>query len=85
MQNKNQIMADEKEIQEKTIAEDIVVTKYKSAGEIVNKTLKTVIGLCVVDASVRDICTKSDNLILEETGKVSFRFYIFFKSSFVQR
>lgn len=63
-------MADEKEVQEKTIAEDIVVTKYKSAGEIVNKTLKTVIGLCVADASVRDICTKSDNLILEETGKV---------------
>ncbi|KAL5293479.1 PA2G4 family protein [Megaselia abdita] len=63
-------MADEKEIQEKTIAEDIVVTKYKSAGEIVNKTLKAVIGFCVADASVRDICTKSDNLILEETNKV---------------
>jgi len=47
-----------------------VVNKYKSAGEIVNKTLKAVIGFCVADASVRDICTKSDNLILEETGKV---------------
>lgn len=29
-------MADEKDVVEKTIAEDLVVTKYKMAGEIVN-------------------------------------------------
>lgn len=29
-------MADDKEVVEKTIAEDLVVTKYKLAGEIVN-------------------------------------------------
>jgi len=64
-------MADvEKETPEKTIAEDLVVTKYKLAGEIVNKSLKAVIDLCIADASVRDICTKGDNLIIEETGKV---------------
>ncbi|KAH8365670.1 hypothetical protein KR093_003177 [Drosophila rubida] len=63
-------MADVEKEPEKTIAEDLVVTKYKLAGEIVNKTLKTVIGLCVVDASVREICTKGDNLLTEETGKV---------------
>jgi len=63
-------MADDKDVNEKTCAEDIVVTKYKNAGEIVNRTLKTVIGLCVADASVRDICSKGDELILEETGKV---------------
>ncbi|EDV96801.1 proliferation-associated protein 2G4 [Drosophila grimshawi] len=63
-------MADVEKEPEKTIAEDLVVTKYKLAGEIVNKTLKTVIGLCVNDASVRDICTKGDNLLTEETGKV---------------
>ncbi|XP_011209005.1 proliferation-associated protein 2G4 [Bactrocera dorsalis] len=60
----------EKEVPEKTIAEDLVVTKYKLAGEIVNKTLKAVIDLCVVEASVRDICTKGDNLIVDETSKV---------------
>ncbi|XP_073842294.1 proliferation-associated protein 2G4 [Musca autumnalis] len=58
------------EKEEKTIAEDLVVTKYKLAGEIVNKTLKAVIDLCVAGASVRDICTKSDNLLTEETSKV---------------
>ncbi|XP_022218714.1 proliferation-associated protein 2G4 [Drosophila obscura] len=64
-------MADaEKEQPEKTIAEDLVVTKYKLAGEIVNKTLKAVIGLCVADASAREICTQGDNLLTEETGKV---------------
>lgn len=30
------IMADDKDVAEKTIAEDLVVTKYKMAGEIVN-------------------------------------------------
>lgn len=36
-------MADEKEV-EKTIAEDLVVTKYKLAGQIVNRkySLKTI-------------------------------------------
>lgn len=29
-------MADDKEVAEKTISEDLVVTKYKLAGEIVN-------------------------------------------------
>lgn len=33
-------MADDKESVEKTIAEDLVVTKYKLAGEIVNSKLK---------------------------------------------
>ncbi|XP_011180648.1 proliferation-associated protein 2G4 [Zeugodacus cucurbitae] len=60
----------EKEVPEKTIAEDLVVTKYKLAGEIVNKTLKAVIDVCVAEASVRDICTKGDNLIIDETSKV---------------
>nr|NP_001286949.1 uncharacterized protein Dmel_CG10576, isoform D [Drosophila melanogaster]NP_647984.1 uncharacterized protein Dmel_CG10576, isoform A [Drosophila melanogaster]NP_729089.2 uncharacterized protein Dmel_CG10576, isoform C [Drosophila melanogaster]AAF50751.1 uncharacterized protein Dmel_CG10576, isoform A [Drosophila melanogaster]AAN12106.2 uncharacterized protein Dmel_CG10576, isoform C [Drosophila melanogaster]AHN57974.1 uncharacterized protein Dmel_CG10576, isoform D [Drosophila melanogaster] len=63
-------MADVEKEPEKTIAEDLVVTKYKLAGEIVNKTLKAVIGLCVVDASVREICTQGDNQLTEETGKV---------------
>ncbi|XP_036337149.1 proliferation-associated protein 2G4 [Rhagoletis pomonella] len=60
----------EKEAPEKTIAEDLVVTKYKLAGEIANKTLKAIIDLCVADASVRDICNKGDSLIVEETNKV---------------
>ncbi|KNC21209.1 hypothetical protein FF38_10989 [Lucilia cuprina] len=63
-------MADIVEKEEKTIAEDLVVTKYKLAGEIVNRTLKAVIDLCVAGGSVRDICTKSDALITEETSKV---------------
>ncbi|XP_037955307.1 proliferation-associated protein 2G4 [Teleopsis dalmanni] len=63
-------MADVEKEPEKTIAEDLVVTKYKLAGEIVNKTLKTVVGLCVAGASVRDVCTQGDNLIIDETGKV---------------
>uniref|UniRef100_A0A1A9W4T8 Peptidase_M24 domain-containing protein n=1 Tax=Glossina brevipalpis TaxID=37001 RepID=A0A1A9W4T8_9MUSC len=58
------------EKEEKTIAEDLVVTKYKLAGEIVNRTLKAVIDLCVAGGSVRDICTKGDALITEETSKV---------------
>nr|XP_022919351.1 proliferation-associated protein 2G4 [Onthophagus taurus] len=63
-------MAEDKDVIEKTIAEDLVVTKYKMAGEIVNRVLKQVIDKCVVGASVREICEFGDRLLLDETSKV---------------
>jgi len=62
-------MADKDE-NEKTIAEDLVVTKYKMAGDIVNRVLKQVLARCVVGASVREVCIYSDELLVEETSKV---------------
>ncbi|KAF7991259.1 hypothetical protein HCN44_002821 [Aphidius gifuensis] len=62
-------MADKEEI-EKTIAEDLVVTKYKMAGTIVNQILKQVLEKCVAGASVRETCEYGDKLLLEETSKV---------------
>ncbi|XP_059487690.1 proliferation-associated protein 2G4 [Neocloeon triangulifer] len=62
-------MADKDE-GEKTIAEDLVVTKYKMAGDIVNRILKQLVDKCVVGASVREICEWGDKQILEETSKV---------------
>ncbi|XP_073971944.1 proliferation-associated protein 2G4 [Rhodnius prolixus] len=62
-------MADKDE-SEKTIAEDLVVTKYKMAGDIVNRVLKQVIEASVPGASVREICEFGDYLLLEETSKV---------------
>lgn len=62
-------MAD-KEEQEKTIAEDLVVTKYKMAGEMVNRILKQLIDQCQPGASVLNLCEIGDRLIIEETGKV---------------
>ncbi|XP_054257149.1 proliferation-associated protein 2G4-like [Macrosteles quadrilineatus] len=55
---------------EKSIAEDLVVTKYKMAGQIVNRVLRQIVEICKIGASVRNICTSGDKLILEETGKV---------------
>ncbi|XP_071443458.1 proliferation-associated protein 2G4 [Hetaerina americana] len=62
-------MADKEDV-EKTIAEDLVVTKYKMAGDIVNRVLKQVISRCIEGASVRDICEHGDSLIVDETSKV---------------
>ncbi|XP_023018499.2 proliferation-associated protein 2G4 [Leptinotarsa decemlineata] len=62
-------MADEKDV-EKTISEDLVVTKYKMAGEIVNRVLKQVLSKCITGASVREICEYGDELLLDETNKV---------------
>ncbi|XP_046675116.1 proliferation-associated protein 2G4-like [Homalodisca vitripennis] len=59
-----------KEEKENTIAEDLVVTKYKMAGSIVNQVLKQLVDKCVVGASVREICIYGDKLLVEETGKV---------------
>lgn len=61
-------MSDHEE--EHTIAEDLVVTKYKMAGEIVNRVLKLLVAKCVPLASVRDICAEGDRLLEEETNKV---------------
>jgi len=61
-------MADKGDDQ-KTIAEDLVVTKYKMAAEIVQKALKAVVEKCKIGASVRDLCVQGDKIMLEETGK----------------
>ncbi|KAF5274436.1 hypothetical protein FQR65_LT04352 [Abscondita terminalis] len=63
-------MADEKDAPEETIAEDLVMTKYKMTGQIVNRVLKQVVDKCVPGASVREICDFGDRLLLEETDKV---------------
>ncbi|XP_058810168.1 proliferation-associated protein 2G4 isoform X2 [Phymastichus coffea] len=55
---------------EKTIAEDLVVTKYKMAGEIVNRVLKQILDKCISGNSVSEICEFGDKLLLDETNKV---------------
>jgi len=52
-----------------TIADDLVVTKYKMAAEIVNKVLKELCDACKPGVSVRDLCIKGDERLVEETGK----------------
>ncbi|CAG2199946.1 proliferation-associated protein 2G4-like [Mytilus galloprovincialis] len=62
-------MADNDE-QEPTPAQDIVVTKYKMTGDMVNVILKDVVSKCVEGASVSSICEFGDTRLTEETGKV---------------
>merc|ERR1712042_339244 len=52
-----------------TIADDLVVTKYKMAAEIVNKVLKELIEQCKPEASVRELCIVGDTKLAEETSK----------------
>jgi len=52
-----------------TIADDLVVTKYKMSAEIVNKVLKELVDACKASSSVRDLCILGDNRLAEETGK----------------
>lgn len=53
-----------------TIADDLVVTKYKMASEITNRVLKELMAKCVANTSSVEICTLGDKRILEETAKV---------------
>lgn len=62
-------MADKDE-NEKTISEDLVVTKYKMAAEMVNRVLKQVIEKCNSGESALGLCEFGDNLLMEETSKV---------------
>ncbi|XP_071722878.1 ERBB-3 BINDING PROTEIN 1-like [Rutidosis leptorrhynchoides] len=47
-----------------------VVTKYKSAAEIVNKALQLVLSECKPNVKIVDICEKGDSYIREQTGSM---------------
>lgn len=55
---------------ELTIADETVMTKYKTAAEIANRVIAEIVDKCVENASVRNVCIWGDNLIIEETNKV---------------
>lgn len=46
------------------------MSKYKAAGELVNKALKKLVEMCVDKASVRNICIEGDRMLLDECSKV---------------
>lgn len=47
-----------------------VVTKYRLAGDLANKTLTHVISLCKAGAKIVDICESGDKYITDECGKI---------------
>ncbi|KAG6769604.1 hypothetical protein POTOM_025254 [Populus tomentosa] len=61
---------DEREERELDLTSPEVVTKYKSAAEIVNKALQLVISECKPKAKIVDICEKGDSFIREQTGNM---------------
>ncbi|XP_051516676.1 proliferation-associated protein 2G4-like [Myxocyprinus asiaticus] len=63
-------MSGDNDQQEQTIADDLVVTKYKMGADIANQTLKTVIEAAKPGVSVLSLCEKGDLFITAETGKV---------------
>ncbi|XP_039145365.1 ERBB-3 BINDING PROTEIN 1 [Dioscorea cayenensis subsp. rotundata] len=60
------------EVQEKELdlTSPDVVTKYKTAAEILNKALQLVVSECKAKVKVVDICEKGDAFIREQTGNV---------------
>jgi len=55
---------------EPTIANDMVVTKYTMAAEIVNDVLKELMSQCIEDKSVIELCEFGDKQLIERTSKV---------------
>jgi len=47
-----------------------VTTKYRTAGDILNKALQKVIEACVPEADIATICELGDTIMTEETGKL---------------
>ncbi|XP_059143050.1 proliferation-associated protein 2G4-like [Physella acuta] len=62
--------AEEPENVETTPANDIVVTKYKMAGDMVNGILKELIAKCKDGVTVLELCEFGDSRLNEETSKV---------------
>ncbi|XP_052397382.1 proliferation-associated protein 2G4 isoform X1 [Carassius gibelio] len=63
-------MSGDDDQQEQTIADDLVVTKYKMGADIANQALKVVIEAAKPGVSVLSLCEKGDAFIAAETGKV---------------
>lgn len=63
-------MSGDEETPEQTIAEDVVVTKYKMGAEIANRALKLVFESAIPGVSVLSLCEKGDVYIMQETGKI---------------
>ncbi|XP_059383876.1 proliferation-associated protein 2G4-like [Carassius carassius] len=63
-------MSGDDDQQEHTIADDLVVTKYKMGADIANQALKVVIEAAKPGVSVLSLCQKGDAFITAETGKV---------------
>ncbi|XP_057953660.1 ERBB-3 BINDING PROTEIN 1-like isoform X2 [Malania oleifera] len=61
---------EEKEEKELDLTSPEVVTKYKSAAEIVNKALQLVLSECKPKAKIVDLCEKGDAFIREQTGNM---------------
>lgn len=47
-----------------------VTTKYRTAGDIINKVLTKVCEACIPDADIATVCEMGDTLLAEETGKL---------------
>jgi curved DNA binding protein len=52
------------------LSDQKIVTKYKVAGDIADRAVKHVAGLCVVDAKIIDLCTAGDAFITDACNKV---------------
>ncbi|CAA2967361.1 ERBB-3 BINDING PROTEIN 1 [Olea europaea subsp. europaea] len=64
-------MSDEdREERELDLTSPEVVTKYKSAAEIVNKALQLVLSECKPKGKIVDICEKGDAFIREQSGNM---------------
>ncbi|CAF1054794.1 unnamed protein product [Adineta steineri] len=59
-----------KTAQEETIANDLVVTKFKMASEITQRVLREVIDRCIPGTSIRETCIYGDKRLDEETLRV---------------
>ncbi|KAI5095971.1 proliferation-associated 2G4-like [Silurus meridionalis] len=63
-------MSGDDEQQEQTIADDLVVTKYKMGADIANMAMRTLIEAAKPGVSVLSLCEKGDAFITAETSKV---------------
>lgn len=61
---------EEREERELDLTYPEVVTKYKSAADIVNRALQLVISECKPKAKIVDVCEKGDSFIQEQTGNM---------------
>ncbi|CAL5399525.1 unnamed protein product [Camellia sinensis] len=64
------MLDDERAEKELDLSSPEVVTKYKSAAEIINRALQLVLSECKPKAKIVDICEKGDSFIKDQSGNM---------------
>lgn len=66
----NEPITTEEKLQHIDLSNDMVIDKFKTAGEIASRALQLVVSRCKPDVLINELCTAADEYIEQQTGQI---------------